>query len=235
MPSIYKPKKPQRDQLATMMRCFLVQALHSEIDRELGIAIWSYLEKLHPISSMADWVADLNSTGYIYDEEMTKVAHEKLGPVFRVMRAATQPGLPPDPAGYWRWLQDTRDIGEFYRMGQGDANALAYIEVMRRKQPNLRAELLRYIKPKDPARGLTQRELLDVMAEAERLRQTGEVVEQTPPAPLIEPDAMPSPEPEPLPPPPEPGEKAAKLRRQAQRMAWAAETLAKKFGRSSGL
>ncbi len=148
MPRIYKKIGPMREALSAQMRCFLIQAMHGDVDRELGMSIWATLEKLHPVAELADWISDLSGTGYKFDPDMTKIAHKHLGPVYRVVMSCRE-GCTPfinDGAGVWRWLHDTRTVEDFKAMGEGNYRAGAYIFAMRDKNPDLHNSLWEEIK-----------------------------------------------------------------------------------------
>ncbi len=141
MPPTKKTQK--RAEMANMVRAFLLQAFHGDVDRTLAPHLYRVVNDLYPPASQADWTGDLAGSGYELDRTLTHEAQAALGPVYRVLK---------DDAG-GRWLHDMRTITEFRRMGT-PVEASAYVEAMRRRFPAMRAEVVESVAPKGPVRQL---------------------------------------------------------------------------------
>ncbi len=136
-------KTQKRAEMANMVRAFLLQAFHGDVDRQLAQHLYRAVNELEPPSSQADWTGDLAGSGYDIDRTLTREAQEALGPVYRVLA---------DDAG-GRWLHDTRTITEFLRMGT-ETEARGYIGRMAALYPDLRRQIIDAISPRGPVVGL---------------------------------------------------------------------------------
>ncbi len=136
-------KTQKRAEMANMVRAFLLQAFHGDVDRQLAQHLYKAVNELEPPSSQADWTGDLAGSGYDIDRTLTREAQEALGPVYRVLA---------DDAG-GRWLHDTRTITEFLRMGT-ETEARGYIGRMAALYPDLRRQIIDAISPRGPVVGL---------------------------------------------------------------------------------
>ncbi len=136
-------KTQKRAEMANMVRAFLLQAFHGDVDRQLAQHLYKAVNELEPPTSQADWTGDLAGSGYDIDRTLTREAQEALGPVYRVLA---------DDAG-GRWLHDTRTITEFLRMGT-ETEARGYIGRMAALYPDLRRQIIDAISPRGPVVGL---------------------------------------------------------------------------------
>ncbi len=133
-------KSQKRAEMANMVRAFLLQAFHGDVDRELAQHLYKAVNEIEPPVSAADWTGDLVGSGYDIDRTLTREAQEALGPVFRVL---------VDGAG-GRWLHDTRTITEFYRSGGNETEARKYLAGMKARHPGLRAQIMDAVAPQGP-------------------------------------------------------------------------------------